>query len=181
MVSSVHTAIKISAEIVGRPSRTKMISEPQQQLLLDKLATEADPVVKIRLLSLRGILQPDFKDTGTRLKDFTPDSDRITWSKRLIRLFALAGIKSVRNEVGRIRKPHTYMLRDTFAVWNLRHGVPLHALAAMMGHKNPATTARSYLPFVSELEASTIAEGRAALAKARKSGMPDNIIKMVKK
>jgi len=102
-----------------------------------------------------------------RMKDFTPQSDRITWGKRLTRLFALAGIKKVRNEVGRVRPPHPYMLRDTFAVWNLRHGVPLHALAKMLGHSNPSTTAKSYLPFVQELEAATIAEGRKALAAAK--------------
>jgi integrase len=99
-----------------------------------------------------------------RMKDFTPKTDRITWGKLLIRLFALAGIKSVRNDVGRVRKPHPYMLRDTFAVWNLRHGVSLFALAKMLGHSNPVITARAYLPWVEELQDATIAEGRKALA-----------------
>jgi integrase len=79
----------------------------------------------------------------------------------------LAGIKEARNDVGRVRPSHPYMLRDTFAVWNLRHGVPLHALAKMLGHSNPSTTARAYLPWVKELEDATIAEGRKALAAAQ--------------
>ncbi len=99
-----------------------------------------------------------------RMKGFTPLSDRITWGKRLIRLFALAGIKEVRNELGRMRKPHPYMFRDTFAVSKLRHGASLYAVAKMLGHSDPTTTAKAYLPWVKELEALTNAEGRKALA-----------------
>ena len=49
-----------------------MISAPQKQLLLDRAATEPDPVAKARLLALRGIIQPDYRDTGARLIDFVP-------------------------------------------------------------------------------------------------------------
>lgn len=105
-------------------------------------------------------------DRPFRMKDFTPHSDTVMWRKRLMKLFALAGIKEVRNEVGKSRRPHPHMLRDTFAVWNLRHGVPLHAVAKMLGHSDPTTTAKAYLPWVKELEQATIAEGRNALNKA---------------
>jgi integrase len=101
-----------------------------------------------------------------RMKNFTPHSDTVTWRKRLMKLFTLAGIKEVRNELGKVRSAHPHMLRDTFAVWNLRHGVPLHAVAKMLGHSDPSTTAKAYLPWVKELEQATIAEGRAALDKA---------------
>src|SRR5579862_5319116 len=60
-----------------------------------------------------------------RMKDFAAHSDTVTWRKRLQRLFTLAGITQVRNELGKSRPPHPHMLRDTFAVWHLRHGVPL--------------------------------------------------------
>jgi integrase len=83
-----------------------------------------------------------------------------------MKLFVQAGIPEVRNELGKVRPPHPHMLRDTFAVWNLRHGVPLHSVAKMLGHSNPSTTAKAYLPWVKELEQATIAEGRAALDKA---------------
>lgn len=100
-----------------------------------------------------------------RMKDYTPNADRITWTKRIQKLFQLAGIKEVRNEVGRVRPPHVYMLRDTFAVWNLRNGVSLFAVSKMVGHHNPVTTAKHYAPWVKELQDATIAEGEKALAK----------------
>jgi integrase len=99
-----------------------------------------------------------------RMKDFDAHSDTVTWRKRLQRLFTVAGITEVRNELGKARPPHPHMLRDTFAVWHLRHGVPLHAVSKMLGHGNPVTTAKAYLPYVKELEKATIAEARAALA-----------------
>ncbi len=105
-------------------------------------------------------------DQPFRMKDFTPHSDTVTWRKRLMKLFTLAGIEEVRNELGKSRPAHPHMLRDTFAVWNLRHSVPLHSAAKMLGHSNPTITAKAYLPWVKELEQSTIAEARKALAKA---------------
>jgi integrase len=101
-----------------------------------------------------------------RMRDFTAHSDTVTWRKRLMKLFVKAGITEVRNELGKSRKAHPHCLRDTMAVWNLRHGVPLHSVARMLGHSDPSTTARAYLPWVKELEQATIAEGRAALEKA---------------
>jgi integrase len=98
-----------------------------------------------------------------RMRDFTAHSDTVTWRKRLQKLFAIAGITEVRNGLGKARPPRPHMLRDTFAVWNLCHGVPLHAVSKMLGHGNPVTTAKAYLPLVKELEMATIAEGRAAL------------------
>jgi integrase len=106
-------------------------------------------------------------DHPFRMKNFTAHSDTVTWRKRLMGLFRLAGISQVRTELGKERPAHPHMLRDTFAVWNLRQGVPLHSLARMLGHSDPSTTAKAYLPWVTELEKATIAEGRAALEKAK--------------
>jgi len=146
-----------------------------------ELATVALPAHLVAML--RDVpLERDSVGASTpfRLKDFTPHSDTVTWRKRLIVLFELAGIKEVRNELGHVRRPHPHMLRDTFAVWNLRHGAPLHAVAKMLGHSTPTTTAKAYLPWVKELEAATIAEGRLALAKGtKKSGKPGKVIKIV--
>jgi integrase len=132
-----------------------------------ELATVVLP--KHVLVLLRNIpLQHDSAGAAHLLsmKYFTAHSDTVTWRKRLMKLFLLAWISEVRNELGKIRPAHPHMLRDTFAVWNLRHGVPLHAVAKMLGHSDPSTTAKAYLPWVKELEQATIAEGRAALDRA---------------
>jgi len=101
------------------------------------------------------------------MKGYTPHSDTVTWRKRLMKLFDAAGISEVRNELGKTRKPHPHMLRDTFAVWNLRHGVPLHSVRENAGHSNPTTTTKAYLPWVKELETKTIADSRKALAAGK--------------
>lgn len=101
-----------------------------------------------------------------RTKDYSAHSDTVTWRKRLIEVFALAGIKEVRTERGNVRNPHPQMLRDTFAVWNLRHGASLHEVAKMLGHSNTATTEKSYLPWVKELEVAHIAHVRKILEHA---------------
>ncbi len=98
-------------------------------------------------------------------------SDTATWARRLGAVFTLAGITEVRTGNGKIRKPHAHMFRDTFAVWNLRHGASIYAVAKMLGHSDPSITAQAYLPWVEELKAATIAEGRKALA----AGLPKPI------
>lgn len=112
-----------------------------------------------------------------RMRDYTAHSDTVTWRKRLMKLFTLAGIEEATNELGKSRAPHPHMLRDTFAVWNLRHRVPLHSVSKMLGHSNPTITAKAYLPWVAELEASTIADGRRALAAGKpKDGRCRNVV-----
>jgi integrase len=112
-----------------------------------------------------------------RSKDTDLASDTATWSRRLGAVFALAGIKEVKNERGRARKPHVHMLRDTFAVWHLRHGSRLHVVSKMLGHAKTATTERAYLPWVKELEQAHIAEARRTLdAAAPKPGKVTKVI-----
>ena len=147
-----------------------------------ELATVALPEHLIALL--RGVpLERDSvgPDQPFRMKDFDPHSDTVTWRKRLQRLFALAGITEVRNELGKARPPHPHMLRDTFAVWNLRHGAPLHAVSKMLGHGNPLTTAKQYLPWVKELEDATVAAGRAALAAVKPKTTGRKVVNITKR
>jgi integrase len=101
-----------------------------------------------------------------RTKNTAIASDCRKMQHRLQALFALAGIKEVRTEQGRIRKPHPHMLRDTFAVSALQHGASIHTVAKMLGHSKTATTEKSYLPWVKELEQAQIADARKALAHA---------------
>jgi integrase len=104
-----------------------------------------------------------------RTKDTAVASDTRKWEHRLGNLFKLAGINEVKTGIGTLRPPHPHMLRDTFAVWHLSHGVRLHTVSKMLGHAKTATTERSYLPWVKELEDAHIVDARRALAKAKKS------------
>jgi len=88
------------------------------------------------------------------------------WRVALQELFALAGCSTVKTDV-RERPSHPHMLRDTCAVWYLRHGMSLYGVAKILGHSNPTITARAYLPFVKELEKAHIAENEEVLVAAR--------------
>jgi integrase len=118
-----------------------------------------------------------------RSKDTDIASDTATWSRRLGIIFDLAGIKQVKNERGRARKPHVHMLRDTFAVWHLRHGSRLHVVSKMLGHAKTTTTERAYLPWVKELEEAHIAEARRTLAAAAKpkQSKTKNVVSIARK
>ena len=64
-------------------------------------------------------------------------------------------------------RAHPHMLRDTCAVWYLRHGMGLYGVAKILGHSNPTITAKHYAPFVKELENAHIAENKEILAAAK--------------
>jgi integrase len=104
-----------------------------------------------------------------RSKDVPANSDTRKWQRRVCEVFKLAGITEVRTERGS-RKPHPHMLRDTFAVWHLRHGAKLHTVAKMLGHSKTTTTEQSYLPWVKELEQAHIEDARQALAHGAPKG-----------
>lgn len=90
------------------------------------------------------------------------NSDCATWSRRMKKLFKLAGIEKIQTEV-RERKPHAHMFRDTMAVWNITHGVPLKTVSRMLGHSKTSTTEAAYLPWVEKMETAHIADQRRAL------------------
>jgi len=132
----------------------------------------ATVVLPAHVIALSRIVPMEHDSVGPlmpfRMKHFTAHSDTVTWRKRLFVLFKLAGITECRTERGNIRKPHPHMMRDTFAVWNLRHGASLHAVSKMLGHLSVKTTEKSYLPWILELEQAHIVEGRKVLA----AGLP---------
>jgi len=88
-------------------------------------------------------------------------SDTRKWEHRYEALFRLAGITDVKTD-HRIRKPHPYMFRDTFAVWYLTHGAKLHTVSRMLGHAKTVTTEKAYLPWVREMQQHHIDDARKA-------------------
>ena len=125
------------------------------------------PLPERLLILLRGV---PLENGATEAQPFRTTSNLTSdcrkWQHRLDRLFELAGITEVRTERGTTRKPHPHMLRDSFAVWHLRHGAQIRTVAKMLGHSNTRTTEKSYLPWCSELEAAHLADARQSLAAA---------------
>jgi len=97
-----------------------------------------------------------------RRKGIVLESCQHEWRLDLQDLFKSAGITKVKTDIGE-RTAHPHMLRDTCAVWYLRHGMSLHGVSKIMGHSNPTITAKHYLPFVKEMETAHIAENRGIL------------------
>lgn len=127
----------------------------------DELATVDLPENVLALLrSVPGGEQPFLRSS------ISPEGNAHAWRRQLQALFAKAGITVVKTDVGE-RPAHPHMLRDTCAVWYLRHGMGLHGVAKILGHSNPLITSKSYLPFVKELETAHIAENRAVLEAAK--------------
>ena len=94
-----------------------------------------------------------------RSRDNELQSDARCWAHRVEHLFELAGITAVQTDQ-RVRRPHVQMFRDSFAVEYLSRGLLLRSVAKMLGHANTATTEKSYLPWVKELQDSHIADVR---------------------
>jgi integrase len=132
----------------------------------DTLATVPLPTHVTALLRNVPVAKGCEADQPFRRKNRVIRADKKLWLYRLQSVFALAGITEVKNELGRARKPHAHMLRDTFAVWYLRHGSRLQVVSKMLGHAKTATTEQAYLPWVKELEEAYISEARHTLAKA---------------
>ena len=67
------------------------------------------------------------------------------WQRSLRRLFSAVNL---RHADGTPKRAHSHMLRDTFAVSLLLHGVPLHDVSILLGHTSVKTTEKHYAPFV---------------------------------
>jgi site-specific recombinase XerD len=98
---------------------------------------------------------PVEQDTVNFKQPFRTDSkiasDVRCWAHRLENLFKLAGVTQVKTDKGNSKKPYPKILRHTFAVGELKNGVPPKTVAMMLGHTSSTTTEEHYLPFVPEL------------------------------
>jgi integrase len=93
-----------------------------------------------------------------------------TWRMRLHRVFELSGIAEVTTGLGRVRRPHPKMIRDTFAIYHLRQGVPIYSVSRMLGHTRTEQTETAYLPYVAELDAAHIAAVRKTMTGTPRKG-----------
>jgi integrase/recombinase XerD len=73
------------------------------------------------------------------------------FARSLRRLFAFADLK-MKDADGNPIRPHSHMLRDTFAVELLKADVRLEHVSILLGHESIKTTEKSYAPFVTALQ-----------------------------
>jgi integrase len=150
------------AMVDGVEFEQKYVTDGVLRYTRQKSKEMATVVLPERLLTmLRALPEKPFRRSG-----ITQVSCIHEWRRKLQGLFKQAGITTVQTEVGP-KSPRPHMLRDTFAVYCLRHGVPLYSVAKALGHSNPTITAKHYLPFVAELEQAHIAEFKQVMEAAK--------------
>jgi integrase len=101
-----------------------------------------------------------------RRADVEPESDAHDWRLVLQDLFKKAGVETAITAQKKEKKCGPHMLRDTCAVWYLRHQIGgstrnFEAVAKMLGHSSSATTKKYYAPFVEDLENLHVREMKA--------------------
>ena len=74
-----------------------------------------------------------------------PETCKRCWIRALARLFKVAQIN---RPDGTVKRCHSHMLRDTFAVELLLSGVPIDQVSLLLGHSSVKVTERHYAPFV---------------------------------
>lgn len=108
----------------------------------------------------------DFKGKPFRREEYLIESDANEWRDTLQELFKKAGVETAITAQKKEKKCGPHMLRDTCAVWYLRHQIGgttrnFEAVAKMLGHASSATTKKYYAPFVEELENLHVREMKA--------------------
>ncbi|MBB6147311.1 integrase [Silvibacterium bohemicum] len=74
-----------------------------------------------------------------------PETAKRGWVRSLTLLF---GNVSIKNPDGTLKRCHSHMFRDTFAVELLLAGVPIDQVSLLLGHSSVKVTEKHYAPFV---------------------------------
>jgi integrase len=74
-----------------------------------------------------------------------PETCKRGWTRALARLFRIAQIQ---RPDGSLKRCHSHMFRDTFAVELLLAGVPIDQVSLLLGHSSVKVTEKHYAPFV---------------------------------
>jgi integrase len=108
----------------------------------------------------------EFKGKPFRREEHLIESDAHEWRIILQDLFKKAGVETAITAQKKEKRCGPHMLRDTCAVWYLRHQIGgttrnFEAVAKMLGHSSSATTKKYYAPFVEDLENLHVKEMKA--------------------
>jgi integrase len=115
-----------------------------------------EPAIVVLPTRVTNLLR-EFQGRPFRRAERTIDSDTRDWRLVLQDLFKKAGVETAITAQKKEKKCAPHMLRDTCAVWYLRHSIGgstrnFEAVAKMLGHSSSATTKKYYAPFVEDLE-----------------------------
>lgn len=100
-----------------------------------------------------------------------PETCKRCWTRALARLFKVAELKRLD---GSIKRCHSHMFRDTFAVELLLSGVPIDQVSLLLGHSSVKVTERHYAPFVKARQEQLAQSARKAwhFEKSNEAEMP---------
>ncbi len=87
------------------------------------------------------------------------------WVRSLALLFKNAALK---NPDGTLKRCHSHMFRDTFAVELLLAGVPIDQVSLLLGHSSVKVTEKHYAPFVKARQAQLAQSARMAWEQQEK-------------
>src|ERR1035441_10981562 len=93
------------------------------------------------------------------------------WVRSLALLFKNTALKS---PDGMLKRCHSHMFRDTFAVELLLAGVPIDQVSLLLGHSSVKVTEKHYAPFVKARQAQLAQSARMAWAQTeqKRPAMP---------
>lgn len=145
---AIHDAVNFNRstltgnELRYRRQKTNVLAKPSLVTHVVELLREVVPI--------NGDANQPFRNVSRSI-----DSDKDFWRLRIKQLFSDAGLQTIKTEVGE-RETHPHMLRDTFAVSQLKTQydlgqVNLQTIADALGD-SIATFTKSYKPWIDELE-----------------------------
>jgi integrase len=92
------------------------------------------------------------------------------WVRSLALLFKNAALK---NPDGALKRCHSHMFRDTFAVELLLAGVPIDQVSLLLGHSSVKVTEKHYARFVKARQAQLAQSARMAWEQPEKKHVPE--------
>lgn len=95
----------------------------------------------------------------------SPKSVVGNWQRSFRRLFKIANIQ---RDDGTLKRCHSHMFRDTFAVEMLLAGVPMEQVSILLGHKSVKITEKHYAPWVKARQEQLAANVRKAWNQVEK-------------
>jgi integrase len=81
----------------------------------------------------------------------------------------------LKNPDGTLKRCHSHMFRDTFAVELLLAGVPIDQVSLLLGHSSVKVTEKHYAPFVKARQAQLAQSARMAWEQPEKRHTPEPI------